>query len=395
MRPVDPPESPLLAAEVAHEIRIGDFESDVLPLPDYLTAFKLGRVDRADWFAGTPSQVVRLFGRRMPAGSVLDVRSRPSDPAMGSSDLPLLASRPTTSAVPTPIDPAVAELAAQWSRGFAPGWEQVRAVESALRHLQPLDGPASAPTSRPEPVADPAAFLRSPGEPRSPQYASAAALMLRSLGYQTRLAAGFYVPPDRTDPASGLTPVRGADAHVWPEVRTASGLWVAIEPTPGYLLTPASPTFSARLATLVGRVVEFAPAWVPTLIAGVVAFWFRARLTDLLATVWWRLSLPREARAAAVTTLRLLEFRAQLAGRPRPPGVTVRAFLHQHQVDPEVSRVFEWASYAPSAAAPPDLADIPGVCRKAVHTLRFTVLSRPPADPIGPGMGLPPAIATP
>lgn len=54
-------------------------------------------------------------------------------------------------------------------------------------------------------------------ERRGPDYlfASAAAVMLRSLEYPTRLVRGFYASPERFDPESGQTAVLKEDVHFW------------------------------------------------------------------------------------------------------------------------------------------------------------------------------------
>jgi hypothetical protein len=60
------------------------------------------------------------------------------------------------------------------------------------------------------------------------QYAVAAALMARELGFPARVVFGFA--PD-AEPA-GTTVVTGADVSAWVEVDTAQSGWVAIDPTP-------------------------------------------------------------------------------------------------------------------------------------------------------------------
>ncbi|MGH3909667.1 MAG: transglutaminase domain-containing protein, partial [Pseudonocardiaceae bacterium] len=61
----------------------------------------------------------------------------------------------------------------------------------------------------------------------SEQYASAFALMCRSLGWDARVVLGFRPSFEGTD----LT-VRGEDVHAWVEVRFARLGWVTVDPTP-------------------------------------------------------------------------------------------------------------------------------------------------------------------
>ena len=74
-----------------------------------------------------------------------------------------------------------------------------------------------------------ASFLDSPGEDAHCAYfASATVMILRHLGYPTRLVSGFYAH----EPAAGGITVRGRDAHAWAEVHVPQKGWVLIEATP-------------------------------------------------------------------------------------------------------------------------------------------------------------------
>ena len=74
-----------------------------------------------------------------------------------------------------------------------------------------------------------ASFLDSPGEDAHCAYfASATVMILRHLGYPTRLVSGFFAHEPSGD---GIT-VRGRDAHAWAEVHVPQKGWVLIEATP-------------------------------------------------------------------------------------------------------------------------------------------------------------------
>jgi protein-glutamine gamma-glutamyltransferase len=63
------------------------------------------------------------------------------------------------------------------------------------------------------------------------QFATAATLMLRSLGIPARLATGYG--PGDYDPVLDQAVVRERDAHAWVEVWFANHGWVPVDPTPG------------------------------------------------------------------------------------------------------------------------------------------------------------------
>jgi hypothetical protein len=68
--------------------------------------------------------------------------------------------------------------------------------------------------------------------------------------------------------------------------------------------------------------VQPVPSGLLLIMAVVAATW--RTLTDRLLTVLWRLALLRSGRCPLRATWRLLEWRAWLAGCPRPPHVTAR-----------------------------------------------------------------------
>lgn len=62
------------------------------------------------------------------------------------------------------------------------------------------------------------------------QFAVAAALMVRSLGYGTRVVMGFY--PDESAAQGGQVELRGTDVHAWLEVAVDGVGWVPVDVTP-------------------------------------------------------------------------------------------------------------------------------------------------------------------
>ncbi|GMA26400.1 hypothetical protein GCM10025864_41590 [Luteimicrobium album] len=61
------------------------------------------------------------------------------------------------------------------------------------------------------------------------QFATAMAVMLRTLGIPSRVGVGYLT---RAPGADGVTSVTGEDAHAWPEVYFEQSGWVRFEPTP-------------------------------------------------------------------------------------------------------------------------------------------------------------------
>ncbi len=213
------------------------------------------------------------------------------------------------------------------------GWAQIEAVVSNLRQHYTHDRLATAAPASIDVVAD---FLL--GSRRGPDYlfASAAVVMIRSLGYPARLVSGLYAVPDRYDPRTRHTPVTSNDVHVWAEVRIPNGHWVAVEPTPDYELLP--PTFP--WSELIVKVLKRMGYWVQAawqLPAGWKASCLQAcspgggGCSNGLGVLTFALFPDREPRGRVLRALRMVERRARWAGHPRPPGLTLIAPVSPRQ----------------------------------------------------------------
>jgi transglutaminase-like putative cysteine protease len=123
------------------------------------------------------------------------------------------------------MDPRIRELARQWA-GEAAGLDGAARVERHLRSEfgYSLEMPKAA---SPDPLAD---FLFTRRKGHCEYFASAMAVMLRSLGIPARIANGFQ--SGTYNPVSGMYIVRASDAHSWVEAYDAAAGWVTFDPTP-------------------------------------------------------------------------------------------------------------------------------------------------------------------
>ncbi|HEX8551011.1 MAG TPA: transglutaminase-like domain-containing protein [Abditibacteriaceae bacterium] len=136
--------------------------------------------------------------------------------------------------VPTPTElqklqrvpdeiPFEARLLAQGIAGGLEPRAQIRAIETYLQknHAYSL----STDPGEGDPVAN---FLQSDKAAHCEYFASAAVMMLRSVGVPARYCIGYYVHEKDGD----ATIVRLRDAHAWAEA-FVNGAWVNVEATPG------------------------------------------------------------------------------------------------------------------------------------------------------------------
>jgi transglutaminase-like putative cysteine protease len=252
---VTEPPRPFYHGKVEHRFKIARLDGSLVPTPPYLERFRLGRVDREDFFAWSQERILRLAHRKIPGGVTVETVAHTVDPRL----LPELTLNPqdllcTRGPLQTLGREDVATLARRWVEGSPFGWGQVETVVERLREEYVLDPATRAPVG----CADTTHHLLLESK-RGPDYefASAASLLLRQLGYPTWLVSGYYAAPDHYDPQSGHTPVTADDVHFWTEVMLPGRVWVVIEPTPGYeVMAPALP-FSERLAAFFARVGDW------------------------------------------------------------------------------------------------------------------------------------------
>jgi len=233
---------------INYEVRLSDIASDVLLI------------------AGTPESLIidaPVVWRsangtlRVPRVSAANLRYAISsvleDEAPDSSRL-LPSERVETLELP-PIDARIPQLAADMTAGADSPEERARALERRLRHdygytLQML----------PAPVADPLAtflFVRKKGH--CEYFASAMAVMLRTLGIPSRVVTGFL--SGVYNPMTGWQVVRASDAHSWVEAWLPGRGWVTFDPTPADL-SSATPGLWARAALILDAVDQFWQDWV-------------------------------------------------------------------------------------------------------------------------------------
>ena len=153
------------------------------------------------------------------------------------------------------LDPRIADLARAMTAGLATDEERARTLEQRLRRdytytLELL----------PAPVSDPLAhflFVRRKGH--CEYFASAMAVMLRTLGIPSRVVAGFQSGVFNS--MTGSQVIRASDAHSWVEAWVPGGGWTTFDPTPADPQS-ASSGFARRIAMFFDAADQFWQDWV-------------------------------------------------------------------------------------------------------------------------------------
>jgi hypothetical protein len=163
------------------------------------------------------------------------------------------------------------------------------------------------------------------------QFATAATLMLRSLGIPARLVTGYSTGD--YDPVLNQTIVREKDAHAWVEAWFPGDGWVPVDPTPGFAGLPATQFPDRWAASGLARLIPHLTIGAPPVVLaslgslGVIPVGVAIAVVIVLAYAWLRRWRRRRGIAAvgppgSNDLLRLYDRLQRRAGRRRAPPET-------------------------------------------------------------------------
>jgi protein-glutamine gamma-glutamyltransferase len=161
--------------------------------------------------------------------------------------------------LPGDLPARIEELARRVTRDATNDYDRVKAIESYLKrnYRYSLDSPV--PPAGQDAVDH---FLFETDVGFCEQFASATAVMLRTLGIPARVVVG-YTPGDR-NPFTGYHEVKASDAHSWIEVWFPNVGWYEFDPT--FAIPPANPDLSETIPLakaiewIAGKVRDILPA---------------------------------------------------------------------------------------------------------------------------------------
>jgi transglutaminase-like putative cysteine protease len=393
-----------------HLLQIQRLDTNRIPTPWHPLAVHIDRVDQTEFFVWHQETVLGMPRQSLPDSTVIQLQSRPLKPArLAQIDRISSTAHDRYRLLAHDADSQwLRQTARDWTAGLAPGAPQIAAVCQRLKTGGTVVRGETSPVTPPQSIRE---FLEN-GR-RGPDYlfASSAALLLRGLGYSTRLVSGFYADPARYDVKSRSTPVSPRDVHVWAEVYVGSGTWLELEATPGYelLTTPATLWEQAwqRLVDALAWAGRNAASLSAALALVFGGWWRRRWLWERCSTMVW-LGLPsRSPRQRVLETVRLLDLRRRLFGPATSVGATPRQRLHGARVrcsaDDPLARFLncvDWAAYDTQGPCPIPSDQVETLCRQVVH--RFTArhwvalsaspsIAPPPRSPSTPHSPLTPA----
>ncbi|HEY3283226.1 MAG TPA: transglutaminase domain-containing protein, partial [Armatimonadota bacterium] len=158
-------------------------------------------------------------------------------------------------------------------------------------------------------------------------FASAMAILCRSLGIPARVAAG-YAPGD-WDPASHRWIVRQLHAHAWTEVDFGEFGWIPFDPTGGLRAEPAGYLSLAKLLSHLTRILtsrELVPRILMLCLMVMALYLVKVEAWDRWGRPAWRSRMGRRASSSPVRQLsnhyRRFCHQAARLGAPRDPRQT-------------------------------------------------------------------------
>jgi protein-glutamine gamma-glutamyltransferase len=148
---------------------------------------------------------------------------------------------PRWTAVPATIAPRVGDLARRLTATSGDRFDAVNAIEDYLRNNEKYDLDSPEPARGDDAVDD---FLFVSHRGFCEQFATAAVVMLRSVGVPARLVTGYAFGETTSDPGRRI--FRGSDAHAWVQVYYPGVGWVDSDPTASQASSPPSAARSIR-----------------------------------------------------------------------------------------------------------------------------------------------------
>ena len=350
--------SPFVDA-VPEAVKFTRFRSSVIPTRQGLQMWSVDRLDLADFFAIDGHGIVSMPGRlHVPDYTVVRMINSQLDMDKLESMLTDLPAKYQVSSLDVSLRNQIDEIGRQWVGDLPRGLPQIEAVLENLREQfiydrdwRPVDSDPALPT--PPQTDNPDNVVQSnnlPATPlqqflesrRGPSYlfATLAAQVIERLGYETRLATGFYTNPEHFLSTQRETAILPQDAHVWAEVHLGGGYWMTIEPTPGYL---PEPVFAGWWYLFKKHKYAIATSVCLMMCAALVIYMIRGFLLEVVSRLCWPLVSLLSDRRRIAWLARLIDLRSHMAGIPRAKSTAVRMHLQSmmQQLPPELNLAIE------------------------------------------------------
>ena len=355
----------------SHQLKIINLSSPTIPTPPNLTATHIDKLHDANFFRWEDG-LLRLRGDKIPSLTVVHVKSR----FLRRERLDSLVLRRTASTEQS-FSARLRQLASDWTANATSDWERVELVCRQLRKFD-HDREAFVPEGTPDAIEH---FLLESQQGPDYLFATSAAVLLRSCGFQTRIVSGLYADPQNYDRMAKATGVYSNDVHFWMEIETENGHWVPIEATPGFEMLYAQQTFwQATTATITGFAEQLLARPVASLmlvVAFVTSVFLKRQLYGMGAMLWWQLRLNATPRQQVLRSVLLLQRLTSRKESRRHDGQTIDQWIERlgescrdSSAIREFRSLVSWACYASSDQPAFATGSVREICVQSVKLLK-------------------------
>lgn len=341
-----------------HALKIANLDSNRIPAPPQAIGYHIDKLDRLDFIEQVQPDVIAMRRDKVPEMLPIHVISRRIDHDRIESKIDILGRLGGQSryrVLPTISEmKQIKKLAQTWTKDDKHDWSKVETIVNRLRSEYTLDPNVIVSDPTQSPVAE---FLLRTKRGPDYQFATAAAMMLRSIGMSSRVVSGFYARPDRYETRSRHTPVLTEDVHFWTEAYLGAGTWTTIEPTPGYEILKPPPTLLDRTIELAGFTLVWMQdhfvALLGVLFLAVMVYWSRFAIADAWWTWRWQAQEKSPLRSHVLATFDLVERRFRWCGIERPQGCTPGRWINSLPLSFEdrdqlrrLCQLVDWAAFS-------------------------------------------------
>jgi transglutaminase-like putative cysteine protease len=216
----------------------GDLAFTTLPIayqPIQLTSAE----SPVTWFPRSQTMSVAEWPDKDSTYSVESIYPTPTAADLRRASVGSQADYPGETQLPDGIPPEIEKIANEWTAGQTNSFDQIMAIQG---HFHSSDFSYDPTVSYPATLQSIVKFLKDDKTGFCEQYASAMAVLLRSLGIPARVATGF-TQGDLVGGTTDTYSVKTSDLHAWVEVPFEGFGWLPFEPTPGGMSNPATATY--------------------------------------------------------------------------------------------------------------------------------------------------------
>jgi transglutaminase-like putative cysteine protease len=215
-----------------------DLGFTTLPIP-YQPSTLLSADDPVTWFPQAQSMSVAEWPDEGATYSVESAYPTPTAEELRHTHLGAPAAYPGETDLPPDMPPQIEELAKRWTNDQTNAFDRVMAIQDNLRGSDFRYDPD---VTYPPGLGSLKDFLLTARVGFCEQFASAMAVMLRTLGIPARVATGFTTG-ELVDGAPNTYRIKTGNLHAWVEVAFQGYGWLPFEPTPGGMSNPAMTTY--------------------------------------------------------------------------------------------------------------------------------------------------------